>query len=148
MKQWFIKQSVDHPKRSILATVLLTLLMGSGLMHFTVEDDFMKMLPHDIESMITWDEVKEEFGSTDLMFLGFGNRGEDMLNAQSLATLWDVSYELEEIEMVDEIMSISTSDKMESLDGFLEVSALQEYRELDRQHYAFHCYTSLSSVVK
>ena len=130
MKQWFINQSIDHPKRSILITILVTLIMGTGLVHFTVEDDFMKMLPHDIQSMITWDEVKEEFGSTDLMFLGFGKKGEDVLNTQSLATLWDLTYELEEIEMVDEIMSISNSDKMESIDGFLEVSSLQEYRDL------------------
>ena len=121
MKQWFISQSVDHPKRSILITIVLTLLMGSGLQHFVVEDDFMKMLPQDIESMVTLNELKEEFGSTNLMFLGFGKRGDDVLTTQSLATLWDLSYELEEIDQVDEIMSISTSDKMESIDGFLEV---------------------------
>ncbi|MCF7808573.1 MAG: MMPL family transporter [Candidatus Marinimicrobia bacterium] len=131
MKQWFINQSVEHPKRSIILTIALTLLMGTGLMHFTVEDDFMKMLPHDIESMMTWNEVKDEFGSTDLMFLGFGHPGTDVLNAKDLATLWDVSLDLEELEMVDEIMSISTSDKMESIDGFLEVSALQAYRDLN-----------------
>ncbi len=133
MKQWFINQSVDHPKRSIIITILISLVMGSGIQHFVVEDDFMKMLPQDIESMVTMNELKDEFGNNDLMFLGFGKRGIDVLNSKSLATLWDLSYELEEIDQVDEIMSISTSDKMESIDGFLEVSALQEYRDLDEE---------------
>ena len=131
MKQWYISQSVNHPKRSILIAIVLTLLMASGIQHFVVEDDFMKMLPQDIPSMLTWNELKDEFGSTDLMFMGFGVRGVDALNPKTLAALWDVSRELEELEMVDEIMSISTMDKMESIDGFLEVSSLQAYRDLE-----------------
>ena len=149
MKQWFVNQSVDHPKRSIIITILITLFMGSGLQHFVVEDDFMKMLPQDIESMVTMNELKDEFGNNDLMFLGFGKRGVDALNAQNLATLWDLSYALEEIDQVDEIMSISTSDKMESIDGFLEVSALQEYRDLDEEEIeALRSYLNDNSKIK
>ncbi|MBC8376848.1 MAG: MMPL family transporter [FCB group bacterium] len=136
MKQWFISQSVDHPKRSILVTIIITLLMGSGLMHFVVEDDFLKMLPQDIESMVALNELKDEFGSTDLMFLGFGKSGVDVLNTENLAMLWDLSHALEDVDQVDEVMCISTSDKMESIDGFLEVSALQEYRDLDEEEIA------------
>ncbi|MCF7825815.1 MAG: MMPL family transporter [Candidatus Marinimicrobia bacterium] len=136
MKQWFINQSVVHPKRSIIKSLLITLLMGTGIQHFVIEDDFMKMLPQDIPSMVTWNELKDEFGSTELMFLGFGNRGVDALNSKTLATLWDLSHEMETIEGVDEIMCISTADKMESLDGFLEVSSMQEYRDLNDEEIA------------
>ena len=131
MKQWFIDQSTKHPKRSIIVAVLLTVIMGSGIQYFVIEDDFMKMLPQDIESMVTWNELKDQFGSTDLMFLGFGIRGEDALNSKTLAVLWDLSRSMEELADVDEIICLSTSDKMESDDGFLEVSAMQENRELD-----------------
>jgi len=149
MNQWFINQSVEHPKRSIVVTILITLLMGLGIQFFVVEDDFMKMLPQDIESMVVLNELKDEFGSTDLMFLGFGNRGEDVLNTRSLATLWDLAHELEEIDQIDEIMCISTSDKMESIDGFLEVSALQEYRDLDEAEIeALRSYLNENSKIK
>ena len=131
MKQWFIDQSILHSKRSIVVSILLTVLMGSGMMHFVIEDDMMKMLPQDIESMKTWNQLKDEFGSTELIFLAFGTRGESALNPTTLAKLWDVSHALEEVDQVDEIMCISTSDKMESTDGFLEVSALQENRDMD-----------------
>jgi len=136
MKQWFINQSVLHPKRSIIISLLITLLMGSGIQYFVIEDDFMKMLPQDIESMITWNELKDEFGSTDLMFLGFGVRGEDALNPKALAVLWDLSRSLEALNQVDEILCLSTADKMESDDGFLEISPLQEYRDMSEADIA------------
>jgi len=130
MKKWFIDQSVNHPKRSILLTLIATLIMGSGLLHFVVEDDFMKMLPQDIPAMVTLNELRDEFGSTDLMFLSFGERGQDVLTPRNLETLWDLSLAIEEIDQVDEVMSIATMDKMVSEDGFLEVMPLQESREL------------------
>lgn len=131
MKQWFINQSVIHAKRSILIAIILTVLMGSGLRYFVVEDDFMKLLPQDIQSMITWNELRDEFGSTELMFVAFGKRGEDALNAKTLAALWDVTRAMEELDQVDEVMSISSSDRMDSDDGFLSVDAMQPFRELD-----------------
>lgn len=131
MKQWFINQSVVHAKRSILISIILTLLMGSGLQYFVVEDDFMKLLPQDIQSMITWNELRDEFGNTELMFVAFGIRGEDALNTKTLATLWDVTRAMEELDQVDEVMSISSSDRMDADDGFLDVDAMQPYRELD-----------------
>ncbi|MEA3286395.1 MAG: MMPL family transporter [Candidatus Marinimicrobia bacterium] len=131
MKQWFINQSILHAKRSILISLILTALMGSGIRYFVIEDDFMKLLPQDIQSMITWNELKDEFGNTELMFVAFGIRGEDALNSKTLATLWDITRAMEELEQVDEVMSISSSDRMDSDDGFLTIEAMQPYRELD-----------------
>ncbi|MCF6238437.1 MAG: MMPL family transporter, partial [Candidatus Marinimicrobia bacterium] len=131
MKQWFIDQSIIHPKRSIMIAIILTALMGSGIQYFVVEDDFMKLLPQDIQSMITWNELRAEFGNTELMFVAFGKRGEDALNSKTLAALWDVTRAMEELEQVDEVMSIASADRMDSDDGFLIVDAMQPYRELD-----------------
>jgi len=131
MKQWFIDQSVIHPKRSIIIAIVLTALMGSGIQYFVIEDDFMKILPQNIQSMITWNELRDEFGNTDLMFVAFGKRGEDVLNPKTLAVLWDVTRAMEELDQVDEVMSITSSDRMDSDDGFLTVDDLQPYRELD-----------------
>jgi len=130
MKQWFINQSVLHPKRSIALALILTLIMGTGIQYFVIEDDFMKILPQDIQSMVTWNEVRDEFGNTELIFIAFGHRGEDALNAQTLASLWDVTRSMEKSDVIDEVMSISSSDRMNSEDGFLEVDVLQPQRDL------------------
>lgn len=133
MKQWIINQSVNHPKRSIILSIIITLLMGSGLRFFVIEDDFMKLLPQDVQSMITWNEVRDEFGSTDLMFVAFGHPGQNALNAKTLAALWDVTQAMEEVEDVAEIMTLTNFNRMDSDDGFLEVSELQPRRDLSEE---------------
>ena len=73
MKNWFINQSLEHPRRTVLISLILTLVLGSGLRFFKVEDDMMKLLPQNMESRKTWEKVKEEFGNTEMIFIAFGN---------------------------------------------------------------------------
>ena len=131
MKQWFINQSVLHAKRSIVVSLILTVVMGTGIRYFVIEDDFMKLLPQDLQSMLTWNEVREEFGNTEIMFIAFGEKGTDILNPQALADLWDVTRAMEEIGEVDEVMNISNFDRMDADEGFLEINPLQPYRDLE-----------------
>jgi len=42
IKDWFLSQSLDHPKRTTIITLLISILMGSGLQFFKIEDDMMK----------------------------------------------------------------------------------------------------------
>jgi uncharacterized protein len=130
MKQWFINQSINHPKRSIFISVVLTLLVASGLRFVEMEDDMLKLLPDDIESTITWDAVQEEFGNTNLMFVAYGRRDQSVYNADILSTLFDFSQALEDLPQVDEVISIATLNRMDSDDGFMEISDLQPYRDL------------------
>ena len=130
MKQWFIYQSINHPKRTIFFSVLLTLLIASGIRFVEMEDDMLKLLPDDIESTITWDAVQEEFGNTNLMFVAYGRRDQSVYNADMLSTLFDFSHALEDLPQVDEVISIATLNRMDSDDGFMEISDLQPYRDL------------------
>ena len=130
LKKWAISQSLDHPKRTVLISILITLLFASGIKMFAIEDDMMKILPKSMESVQTWDTIKDEFGSTEMMFIAFGKRGESVFNSKTLSTLWDVTEAIEAIPGVSEVMSISTSNRMDSDDGFLEVSDLQPSRVL------------------
>ncbi len=130
IKNWAITQSLDHPKRTIIISILMTLLFAYGLQWLVIEDDMMKILPKDIESVKTWETIKDEFGATDMMFIAFGTRGVSVYNTEILKTLWDISDALEKIPEVNEIMTITTSNRMDSEDGFLEVGALQPARDL------------------
>ncbi len=130
IKNWAITQSLDHPKRTIIISLLLTILFACGLQWLVIEDDMMKILPKDIESVQTWETIKDEFGSTDMMFIAFGNRAKSVYNTETLMTLWDISKALEKIPEVDEVMTITTSNRMDADDGFLEVGDLQPARNL------------------
>jgi uncharacterized protein len=136
IKNWAIAQSLDHPKRVIIISVLSMIIMAFGLRWLVLEDDMMKILPQDIESVETWNTIKDEFGSTDMMFIAFGNRGESVYNTETFKTLWDISEAIEAIPEVDEVMTISTSNRMDAEDGFLEVGDMQPSRDLTNEELA------------
>ena len=97
MKNWFINQSLNHPRRTVFISLILTLALGSGLRYFKVEDDMMKLLPQNMESRKTWDKVKEEFGNTEMIFIAFGKTGESIYNPTTLTSLWAFTTALEAI---------------------------------------------------
>ena len=85
IRQWFIGQSLNHSKRTIILSIIATLIMGSGVRFLIIDDDMMKMLPKDLNSKITWDAVQDEFGSTEIIFIAFGRESESVFKSQALA---------------------------------------------------------------
>ena len=130
IRRFLIRQSLDHPKRTIILSIIFTILMASGLRFFTIDDDMLKMMPESLESRISWNNIQEEFGSTEVIFIAFGHEGEKIFQPDALATLWDLSEALNVSNWVDEVTSISTSSRMDNVDGFMEIDDLQLYRNL------------------
>ena len=131
IKKWTISQSIEHPKRTIFICLIATLIIGIGLKWLIIEDDLMKILPKHVESVQTWDTIKDEFGTSEMMFVAFGKRGESIYNSTTLKSLWDVTEAFESIDEVKEVINIKTFNRIDSEDGFLEVSALQPSRVLN-----------------
>ena len=132
LRRWFIMQSLDHPVRTILLSLLATLIIGSGFRFFIVDDDIMKMLPKNLESRISWDAVQEEFGSTETIFIAFGQKGTSAFTPEALEVLWDLTEELEATDIVEDVTSISSTTRMDNIDGFMEVDDLQLSRILSQ----------------
>ena len=95
--------------------------MGSGLRFSVIDDDMMKMLPKNLDSRIAWDMVQEEFGSTEIIFIAFGKKGQTVFHPNAFAALWDISEKLDALLEVKEVMSISTATRMDNYDGFMEI---------------------------
>ena len=130
IRRWFIQQSLDHPWRTIILSLIATIFMGSGLRFFTVDDDMMKILPKNLESRIYWDAVQEEFGSTQVIFIAFGEKGNSIFQPKAFATIWDLTEELESADDIEKITCISTITRMDNVDGFMEIDDLQKDRDL------------------
>jgi len=133
MKSWFLKQVLTHPKRLILVNVLFTILFAYGLKWLVIDDNLMSMLPKDIESRRVWEEITAEFGSSELMFIAFGNSGKSIYHQESFKTVWDLTELIENSPYVDEVISISTMNRMDSEDGFMEIDDLQPDRILSTE---------------
>ena len=116
--------------------IIITLLVGSGARFMVIDDDFLNMLPNDLPTVEAWHAVQDEFGSTNVIFVSFGNKGEPALTTDNLAMLWDISRSIEDDPLVDEVISISTLNRMDSDEGFMEVGDLQPYRDLTDEELA------------
>ena len=130
--QWTIRQAIGHSKRTVVLSAIATILMGSGIRFLVMDDDMMKMLPKNLESRISWDEVQNEFGSTEIIFVAFGSEDSSAYSAHALDNLWQLSENLQLLESVREVTNISTSTKIEQHDGFMEINDLQLSEKLTR----------------
>ena len=130
MKQWSINQVISHSRRTILVSIVVTIFLGLGIRFLVMDDDMMKMLPKNLESKISWDTVQNEFGSSEIIFIAFGQSEESIYNQKALSDLWILSENLKKLDVVDKITNISTSTSIAQHDGFMEINDLQSSKEL------------------
>ena len=130
LRKWFIKQSLDHPIRSIIVSLIATISVGSGVLSFMIDDDMMKLLPADLDSKIAWDEIQDEFGSTELIYIAFGEKGKSVFNSKTFADMWDLSKTLESTDQIEEVFSLVYTNRIDNVDDFMEVDDLQTKRDL------------------
>ncbi|MBT6196604.1 MAG: MMPL family transporter [Candidatus Marinimicrobia bacterium] len=149
IRRWFIMQSIEHSWRTIILSLIATIIMGSGIRFFTIDDDIMKILPKNMDSRIAWDAVQEEFGSTDVIFIAFGKKGKSIFNPKAFEALWDLMEGLEASNRVEEVLCISNSVRMDNVDGFMEVGDLQIERSLTENDIeSIQNYLSRNSTIK
>ncbi|MAJ45510.1 MAG: hypothetical protein CMF96_12315 [Candidatus Marinimicrobia bacterium] len=125
-----IESIIKNPLNIFFSLLGLTLLFGIGIKWIYIDDDIMKMLPKDIESRKSWEEIQNEFGNIDLMFITLGNENESVLTTENLKIIWDLTYKISANSLVKEVVSISNLDKIEAINGFMEVSPLQQDRTI------------------
>ena len=135
-KKWAVRQSIHHPKRTLASTLIITLIMGFGLKHFVIEDDMMKMIPKSVKTRVVWEEVKDEFGNTDPIFVAFGAEGQNLFQSTAMSDLWDFTKALEALPEVEKVRSLTNMNKMESEDGFLLIDDLVNKRDLSPEEIA------------
>ena len=130
IRSWIIEHVLANPKKAIALPVLFTLSMGLGINYLVIDDDMMAMLPETLDSRMSWDAVQDEFGSTEVIFIAFGNKGKTVYSSESFALLWDLTKALENVNQVEKVSCITTISKIDSEDGFMEISDLQPARDL------------------
>ena len=149
MKSWLAKQIVKNPKRLILINLFLSLLFSIGLKWLKIDDNFMNMLPDDIESRMVWEEIEDEFGASEIMLIAFGIPGKSIFTEDSFKKAWDFVHMIEKSPHVEEIISIPTLSRMDSYDGFIDVSKLQSERILSEQQiHAIKSYLNENPNIK
>ena len=112
LKNIFTLFSLQYSKLTVLVMMSLSLLIISGFRFLHQDDDMVKLLPDDMQSIITFHEITEEFGNYEFMYVAMGNNNKSIFKKELLSKAWDISKKFEELEECDEVISISTMDKM------------------------------------
>jgi len=132
IKEKLTNHTIGFPLRTIFISLALTLLLSVGLKWFTIDDDFVKLLPQNIPSKIIWDELQEDFGASEVMLIALGNENISIYREEVFDAIWDLTDSLENHPLIEEVISIKTLNKLESNDGFMEVNELFPNRDLNK----------------
>ena len=130
VRSWIIERVLANPKKAIFLPVLVTLIMGAGISYLVVDDDMMAMLPETLDSRMSWDAVQDEFGSTEVIFIAFGNKDKTIYSSKTFSLLWDLTKALENLDQVEKVSCLTTISRIDSENGFMEISDLQPVRDL------------------
>ena len=82
IKNQYLNFSVKSPYITIFISIIATLILAIGFFSVKIDDDFVKMFPDDIPSKKIWDQIQEEFGSTEYLVLAFGYKDRSILKTK------------------------------------------------------------------
>ena len=130
MEDWCIHQPIKRPIPTILISIVFTVFLSLGIQFIVVDDDMMKMLPSNIESKKSWDNIQNDFGSTEIIFVAFGHKDSSVYKSKIMSDLWMLTDRLGQSPYVEQISNISTATAINQVDGFIEIDDLQSTKEI------------------
>jgi len=128
LKNSLINQSINHSIRTLFISLFLTIFIFLGIRTFRLEDDLNKTFPQNLPSKIIWDDINKEFGLTEFVFVAFGRPNHNILQDKwALAqSKFFTDAILENIKAIDKVISLSTFNKMDGNDDYLDIGLLQD----------------------
>ena len=127
-KNYLINQSTTSPIRTLVVSLLLTLFIFWGFQNFKIDDDLVKTFPQNMESKIIWDNIQEEFGQTEFIFVAFGRSNHNILEDKWAVAQSQIFTDaiLENMsDKIDKVISLSTYNKIDNNNDFLDIGLLQ-----------------------
>ncbi len=107
-----ITKVTKYPRVVIILTTLLSILIISGIGFIKSDDDLKRLLPQDMPSIVTFNQIEDEFGNFEFMYVAIGNSGESIFKSDLFNIAWNLSNDIEQLDECDMVVSISTSTKM------------------------------------
>lgn len=116
----------DNPKKVILFSFIIIVLLVSGIPKIHVEEDIKDMLPKDIPSRMTLNKLEEIFGGSDVALIGIGNEKETIFNVNTLKKIRAITDSLDVMDGINRATSLATIKYIEGHDWGLEVTPYLE----------------------
>ena len=112
LKTYLTNNSLKFPKITIALILLLNVLLINGIKHVVQDDDMVKLLPKNIPAIIAFNDIRDQFGNYEFMYIAIGHENANAMNPELLKIIWEISEKLEKNKDIEEVISISTSSKI------------------------------------
>lgn len=123
MKSW-IDFVLKYPKTIIAFCILITVLMGWNIPKLEIEPDLKAMFPKDFDIIVSMNEMEDIFGGSELIVMSISS--DDIFNKSTLKKIDDITEEIEEIEMVEKVLSLTNAVDIKATEDGFEVGELFE----------------------
>ena len=107
---------INKPFTTIIVSIIVTALISVGVLWIKIDDDFVKMFPDDIKSKVIWDEIQEEFGSTEQLVVAFGDRKQTIENDQEAFS--KLNYFIKHLNKLNHLVDYVVSINNFSISGY------------------------------
>ena len=105
----------SNPIFVLCISLFATALIMGGIRHVKQDDNMINLLPDNIGSRKIFEEIQNEYGLTEYMYVALGNKNSTFIKKNNLEVIWELTHEFEKLEIVDEVISLSNVKKI-SLD--------------------------------
>jgi len=123
LKTW-IDFVMRYPRIVIGVSILVTVLMGWNIPNIVMDPDIKSMLPDDEDIVVTINELEEIFGGSELVIMSL--RSDDIFSEATLSKIQNLSDEVENLPMVDKVLSITNMFEIKGIEDGFEVRDLIE----------------------
>ena len=129
IKNNLINQSLNFPIRTLIISICFTLFVFWGFTTFKIDDDLVKTFPQNMDSKLISDNIQDEFGQTEFIFVAFGKPGSHILKdkwAVAQSEIFTDAILGEMPDKVDKVISLSRYNKIDGNNDFLDIGLLQD----------------------
>lgn len=108
----------------IIATVILTGLIGFQIPNLIIDNEVKNYVPHNLDDYKTLIDADEIFGSSILLDVAIYTQGPNIITAENVKTIRNITKEIEDLDNVDQVQSLSNVDFLSAANGGMEARSL------------------------
>ena len=126
MNEKIAKYVLTYPKTVILCSLIITILLGSGIGKIRIDDDIKNMLPKDLPARLALNEVEDLFGGSDVLLVTISNEEQTIFNEGTLTKIIEITDSLDAIPGVIRVTSLATAKQIKGEEWGMEVTPFLE----------------------
>ena len=117
------------PLLNVIVILGITAFLGWQIPRLTLDNDTFNFIPDDDPALVAMEDLMDQYGSNIVMALVISDPYSSILSQANISAIDQLSSLFEEIEGVESVESITTTDYISGSEGSLTVSPLSKNNE-------------------